>query len=443
MSGFKREELHRFVKMREKSPPPVFVGRKSILNSIFEIANTTGEEGIGIPGNTTVIQGAPGAGKSSVLHHLEAQNANDKAPKALYVSSVELEELFSDVLMAIATLGYTDRSKLKRLALQTTKSVGSLALLDVIGQISISLKELQGLFKTHDIQNVMSLHKAFPAEEWDTPVIVAIDEAQNFPKKKGTQQSGFLMALHEARTKLPLTLVVAGLGDTHSVIRSMGLTHGVKAHSLGCFNSVELTELTEKWCVHFGIEIGSCQEKMDLLMANTDGWPRHVHWAQRALAEAVLMDGVDGFADRIPNWNAIQSKADTLRRGYYDSQYSDVIDESSKLAGRVMLEIAKREQMGLFFKKDEIVGLVEKFSEENNEPGWRIPKTKDSVSYVTELIHCGALQSQSMDTYDRIVTCPIPSFQSYIIKQGGFDLPVDSDTPSPYSIEDPYRAPNF
>ncbi|MCY4305137.1 MAG: hypothetical protein OXC62_10245 [Aestuariivita sp.] len=68
MTSFHRDELQHFVNRCEKSPTPVFVGRQSVLTDVLTIATETRQERVGIPGNTTVITVAPGAGKRSVLN---------------------------------------------------------------------------------------------------------------------------------------------------------------------------------------------------------------------------------------------------------------------------------------------------------------------------------------------------------------------------------------
>ena len=420
MANFKRSELQRFVNMREKSPPPVFAGRQSVLSDILTIAAETRHERVGIPGNTTVITGAPGAGKSSVLSELARFNTDpsEEGPKTLHISSVELEENLSDVLVAIGALGRTPKTRLKSIALKGAQGLGGLALLDVAGLINVNIHTIKTLFREQEIQNIGSLHKVFPASEWDTAVIVAVDEAQNLPVGRGTPQSNFLRALHEAVTKLPLTLVLAGLSDTPSVIRSMGLTRSLRPHSLGCFTPDEQAELTDRWSAHFGITIGDQRGRIDQLMTPTDGWPRHVHCAQQALAEALLIKGVDGHADQIKDWTAVQRRSDTLRHSYYSEQYSEVMKYSSQLTAQVLYETACVERTGVGLPISQVVDVVETYNGAKPGSAWRVPSDESSHSYVTHLIHCGALE-ENPET--GALACPIPSFQNYILRRGGLD----------------------
>ncbi len=236
MTAFQRDALQDFVDDGAKDHPPVFVGREDLLGEILTEARRTMERvrsgQQAVPGNAIIIQGAPGAGKSSVLRELATQNVQPHVPKTLEISSVELCDQFGDVLQAIGALGTTPKSQLKKLAQTATRTLGNLALLDVLGGADLSLN-LAALFQSHNIETIGSLHQAFPASQWDSPVIVAVDEAQNLAPSRDSTYSRFLRAIHEARTKLPLTLVCAGLGDTQSRLHDLGLTHGIRAHSLG------------------------------------------------------------------------------------------------------------------------------------------------------------------------------------------------------------------
>ena len=421
MTAFQRDALQDFVDDGAKDHPPVFVGREDLLGEILTKAHRTlvrvrsGQQAV--PGNAIIIQGAPGAGKSSVLSELATQNIQPHVPKTLEISSVELCDQFPDVLRAIGALGITPKSQLRKLAQTVARTLGNLALLDVLGRADLSLN-LATLFQSHNIETIGSLHQVFPASQWDSPVIVAVDEAQNLSPSRDSTYSRFLQAIHEARTKLPLTRVCAGLGDTQSRLRDLGLTHGIRAHSLGSLTRAECSELLDRFCAHFGVTMEKCRGRALAVMDTTDGWPRHVHWAQQALAEAALEPGINGNLDRITDWDRVQARSDALRHGYYATQFSQDMAVSRKLVGRVMFELGKSRMEGQHTTIGQVIDWVDAYADSGASREWRIPKGHDAESYVTHLIHCGALQDDP-DTGQ--LTCPIPSFQRYIITRGGLD----------------------
>ncbi|MCY3996453.1 MAG: hypothetical protein OXF07_09950, partial [Rhodobacter sp.] len=103
----------------------------------------------------------------------------------------------------------------------------------------------------------------------------------------------------------------------------------------------EYTELLTRFCAHFGMRMGTCLERVLAVVHTTDGWPRHVHWAQQALAEAALKPDVNGDLDRITDWDTVQARSDALRQGYFATQFSTEMALSRKLVGRVMFAVGK------------------------------------------------------------------------------------------------------
>ena len=83
-----------------------------------------------------------------------------------------------------------------------------------------------------------------------------------------------------------------------------------------------------------------------------------------------------------------------------------------------MFAVGTAQRLGQSLLRDHVVTLVETHAGSEDGAGWRLPQGHDSESYVTHLIHCGALQDDP-DTGQ--LTCPIPSFQRYIITRGGLD----------------------
>jgi len=130
MTGFDREGLEDFIHSGEKSPPPVFVGRRDVLDDIFRTARLCWKkDGHHLPGNTRIIHGAPGAGKSAILNELEARSLAADAelggPRVLALSNVELETDLPAVLAAVAEAGTATPHRWTGLVEAVTGKVGS------------------------------------------------------------------------------------------------------------------------------------------------------------------------------------------------------------------------------------------------------------------------------------------------------------------------------
>ena len=419
MTTFQRDALQDFVDDGAKDHPPVFVGREDLIEEILTNSRRAmarvqaGKQAA--PGNTIIVQGAPGAGKSSVLHELKSRSDAQGTSRTVVVSNAHLQRALPNVLRALAFAGATTPETWRH----TLSRYGD-SWIQRIGQISafgfgFGLKDSPDAVLPQDL---LSLEEQVPAETWQMPVILAVDEAQRLPPGTGTSHALFLQTLHDAATSLPLTLVCAGLGDTQSRLRDLGLTHGVRAHSLGGLTHDEYTELLDRFCAYFGMTIAAGFERVVDLVRTTDGWPRHVHWAQQALAEAALEPGIAGDLDRITDWDRVQARSDDLRQGYYATQFSTDMALSRKLVGRVMFEVGKARIDDQQTTLGQVIDLVDEFTDSGTSSEWRIPTGHNAESYVMHLIHCGALQ---MDSNSRSLSCPIPSFQSYIIRQGDLD----------------------
>ncbi len=404
-----------FVLRGDKSPPPVFVGRDEILETILSLAELMGRDGQAPPGNTRIIQGAPGAGKSSVLRELKSRSDAQGTPRTVVISNAHLQQALPDVLQALAFAGAvspeTWRDTLSQYGDSWVKRIDQISAFG----FGVGLKDNPG---TKPPQDLLSLEEQVPAEMWQRPVILAVDEAQRLPPGIDTPQALFLQTVHDAATSLPLTLVCAGLGDTPSRLRDLGLTHGVRAHSLGCLTRGEYTALLDRFCAHFGMTMEGCRARALAVVQTTDGWPRHVHWAQQALAEAALEPGINGDLDRITDWDRVQVRSDTLRHGYYATQFSTDMAISRKLVGRVMFAVGKAQVEGKGLQIDEIRRTIKTLNDHNAAGDYDLPEGFSPQSFVTHLIHCGALQ---MDSNSQSLSCPIPSFQRYIITRGGLD----------------------
>ena len=98
---------------------------------------------------------------------------------------------------------------------------------------------------------------------------------------------------------------------------------------------------------------------------------------------------------------------------------------SPQLTAQVLYETARAENTRVGLPIIQVVDVVKTYN--GDEPGsaWRVPSEESSHSYVTHLIHCGALEENSETG---VLTCLIPSFQNYILRRGGLDLAMLEQT---------------
>ena len=88
-----------------------------------------------------------------------------------------------------------------------------------------------------------------------------------------------------------------------------------------------------------------------------------------------------------------------------------VMDDSSALVAAVMAAIPEEGARG-----GEVLGIIRRtvHSDDAAFPEWCLPKGMDAKMFRKHLIHRGALQPNE----DRMLSCPIPSFRTWLIDQG-------------------------
>lgn len=423
MPAFRRQELKNFVKDGSKSFPPVFVGRKDIIDDILITSRRAFERGNAPAGNTIIIQGAPGAGKTSVLTALQHQSEHENTqPRPVIVTPADIETRRTEVLKAIAVVA----SKPKAEWFTTLKNAGA-GLARRAGSISILSfsADFANMVKDTEPEDLFALRKIVQPDQWVNPVILAIDEAQRFAGDQTTPHAAFLQYIHDAtQAPMPLTLVFAGLGDTTNRVNEMGLTNGVFAYTIGALTPKEREQVVDGFTKHFNILVGRQHERLHSFFDSTDGWPRHIYWAQRALAETLLTPEIDGHLDKITNWSKAEQRRDQFRIGYYENRNSAEMKRSKKLVGAVLKTVGSCNDHAVNIDFTDIVDQVRHCTNHfaDYSSGWLVPEKFGTGNgainrYIEHLIHQGALAEE---TSTHSYVCPIPSFQSYLIEQANF-----------------------
>ncbi len=437
MTRFRQDALEDFIHKADGSRPPVFVGREDILRLVESHAES-GWEGQGalrhgMPKATVVIQGAPGGGKSAFLDELKARSVMERAgvPNQSRVVTFSSHHLVSDLSGVLRTIGLAAGWPSKG-----WRNVSAHFDLGVDLEIFRAGGGLSWL-KSDPVQcdSIERLAGSFPATKWQGPVIVAIDEAQRLPRDRYAPHALFLQAIHDGRSTLPLSLVLAGLGDTAVVIDRMGLTR-LHVKEIGALSTepdgesgyAEVMDLMIRFCRHFGVDATGHEARLAALAAPCEGWPRHLHYALQSLGRSLLE--VDGDLGSV-HWAPIVQEAAESRLQYYRLQQSLEMTSSDCLVATIMSRVPGSLESGRTMSISTLVGLIDRTVKDT--AGWRLPKDLDADGFVGHFIHRGALHIGR----DKTLYCPIPSFRSYLVQAGGLDPDIHRDQEdAPKDVDD-------
>lgn len=273
--------------------------------------------------------------------------------------------------------------------------------LSAVGSAGLSLGLARSGAEPRD--NLFALARATPASKWIAPVVVAVDEAQNLPAGKNTPATLFLQSIHNASSELPLTLVLAGLGDTRHLAQEIGLTRGLNLHEVGCLAAAEVEDLVRGFCKRFGLQANGCEDRLADFAAYGEGWPRHLHCAMQALGEEAL--ATDGDLKSI-GWSRAAKRAAESRLRYNRAQQSEEMKACERMVAAVMRDLRDGTSWS------DIVGLIEAHADD--EPGYRLPESTTSEMFRRRLVRQGALHEGA----DGRFRSPIPSFRSFLIQAG-------------------------
>ncbi len=393
-SGPDLEGLRRFIRLSDREPTPFFVGRTAQIEDIEQQAAhmlRQAQAGLRPAGATRLAQGAPGAGKSALLAHLERKWAADAG--APLVLTAWLGQLADPDGMAIAIAECLDPQKAAALRRTETRSGG------------IAVAGLSGSWtrETAPAAGMEALRKLFPPEGWTRPLCLLVDEVQNLE----AEQAGLLRRLHEGVDGLPVLPVLAGLANAQDVLARHGvsrLSHGA-AHTLGRLAPGEPAESARLMLERFRVDMGEVAAAgwAARLERVSDGWPQHLHNAMRALAEGLLaVGGALGAVDA----DAVLGRARQWRLEAYRARRSGSMRRSALLLGALMEAVAEE---GLGWPA--ALAAIEERADAR--PGWRLPDGMDPEAYLDHLVQRGALQD---DGAGRLV-CPIPSFRRFLIEE--------------------------
>ncbi|MCY4452108.1 MAG: AAA family ATPase [Immundisolibacterales bacterium] len=393
--------LQAFALEDDRLPPAAFVGRQDIIADIERAAARAAAGGDAVRGRTRLVFGAPGAGKTALLHELarrwRARAADGDASVPIPVDC-EPGELTSPVAFTEAVLSALFPDSSHDVATSTTTEGGG----GVPGIAGLRVSRTTSVPSLVDSVQAgrtpwAAIREAIQPARLTRPVVLLVDETQNMPgDPNGDGRTRLLAETHDGRHGLPIMAVLGGLGDSKQVMARRGISRFARdaVHSLPLLEDAESGEAVERFLARHRI-VGEEEAKgrwRRRIAEACNGWPQHLHnylcGAARALADArgdLEHADLDTALTAGENW----------RRQYYDARLEGVSADLPAVA--------------------DIVGRI-------SEPGAPMHRIVEWCREATEtaaagsdlharMIHDGVLQEMP----GGLVTCPIPSFRRYIL----------------------------
>ena len=340
-----QRSLERLADTGDRSAPVVFAGRRDELalleRAIRSVRN--GEEG-----HTVVVQGVPGAGKTALLGEfaarLLARGADGRAPVIpVKLAATALDSKPAAIVEEIdSAFGNLKASEWwRRAAGKATDGAHFLgnALLAAVTRKSLS--EFTVASRAPDSLNLVLNDYASLRFGWQgSTILLLVDEAQNLPDTPMVRRH--LETLHTSGTGASSVMLACfGLGNTVERLAELGLSRLATGHvrSVGPLSDEDSRKVVAGTLdVVFAQHPFGEQEReqappageregrtprmkwigaaTDAIVTESGGFPHHLTNGCRALAQAVLQEGIGAN----PPLDAMRAKALGYRREYYGAR---------------------------------------------------------------------------------------------------------------------------
>ena len=344
--SFNAEGLQDFLIDEDRMINPFFTGREDLQYRIEQKSKLIsqkylkGSSSNPAGGQTQVIQGPPGIGKTSLLEKIR-QNCIDQLNDESVSHKIIPVMVTNPRILTFKHLSMNIHDTIKELDSKITitkvKENASMAL------SKISSLSLHGFGIGWDNSSVDKL--TFPK---NYTILLLIDEIQTIANKEGSEVEDVLLGLHGGSNGYPIFPVFAGLSNSEAVLleKMSSPRLGVGAvHNLQPLSLEEVKESFGKFIEHFNVEStpGLTSELGDEIGEWVDGWPKHVENSLRAFGELLLeVKGKLSAVDVL----AVKDRATQYRVNYYNSRFGK-LESSKRIIGEIMAEMGPKPRSGL------------------------------------------------------------------------------------------------
>ena len=327
-----REALTLVAKTSDRTPPAVFTGRdeefKLLGEAVWGLQN-------GSVGQTVVVQGVPGAGKTALLHEyairLLAANADVERPVIPVPLQPHLLGAAPSAIVQEIDRQFRRMEASDEWKRQVNRAVGSASLVGRALFAAFTKRDF-GDFRTSArpldaLPAALEDYAAFRFDRRDSTIVLLVDEAQSLDDT--AQVRANLGTLHNnAQGDRRAMLVCFGLMNSTDRLRKLGLSRLARGHarSIGALSREDarravLGTLEAALANAFDAADEPARSRWigaagNAILAESTDFPHHLANGCRALAEVVLDQGVS----EAPPIDDLVRLCRKYKREYYDAR---------------------------------------------------------------------------------------------------------------------------
>jgi len=373
--AFDRRKTEELSTHRDRDATPFFAGRADEIDrfdrALTELDSQPGEQAV-----FRIYQGAPGCGKTALLHHLREHRAD----RAIFVGVQERHLSSETVLM----------ERVRQVALEE----------GLIGKriVASAARTLGSRFRLGEPAEALSDAITDGAAD---RIVLYMDEAQSV----GPSERPGLAALHRDGIGIPTVCIFTGLGHTANRFRQIEGLSRLAANAIvnmGAMAEDECAESTRNMLGALGAN-GDREHAGQVVAELALGWPQHLKGAQIALCRELLR--TNGDLDDV-DYGRVRSESDGNRHDYYNARLSgSVLGIHRPFTATVVAAVQRLQPVD----PGDLIGLCENRLA-GSDPAYPGLKSTTGEEFANALVERGVLSSRADERHE----VAIPSMADWL-----------------------------
>lgn len=410
-----RDRVHAYAATSDRDVEPVFVGREDLFDVVDKSLHNARHDRTG--SLTIIIGGAPGAGKSAFVAECLRRYGSEGSPAVPVQMAVRRIGSGEFVYLLGKAL---DKTPVERVSESRSSRKGGTAGIAGTGgryeRVSttetVTPSDLERAERDGPVPwNV--IEELYAEKLSSRPIILFVDEAQNFCRTGERNHDGIPEELHQGPTggqDVAVIPVYTGLADTRQVLRDeAGVTRPDERNvlPLGALSRSESEEYVKAVVGDYLGAVGARGQLSKLsrwTLDHCDDWPQHLRSMNAAVAECMLEANSRDLRDL--DATALQQRAKSRRNQYYEARNAGASNGLFPDVAKAVIE--RSTERGGAEQRSLSMLAHARLQEEPADSGEDIPS---GSRYIADMIHAGMLQK---DAETGLFVCPIPSLHTWL-----------------------------